>query len=84
MCQGSRGDAVENGLNALLIASHQDVFAAESVREFFMYGTGYLAARMYQGSRHGTNFFVDRLDSVANAIIHWLDEQFAAVVTAPK
>lgn len=73
------GEAVESGLNALLIASHRDSFAADSIREFFSNGTGYLAARMYQGSAHGTNLFQNDLESVANAIVNWLDEQFAAV-----
>lgn len=72
-------DAVESGLNALLIASHDDRFAADSIREFFSNGSGYLAARMYKGSAHGTNLFRNDLESVANASIHWLDEQFAAV-----
>jgi predicted acyl esterase len=73
------GDAVESGINALLMASHRDTFAADSIREFFANGTGYVAARMYQGSAHGTNLFNNDLDSVANAIVNWLDEQFAAI-----
>lgn len=73
------GDAIDNGLDALLIASHQDRTSADSVREFFMWGTGYLTARMYEGSAHGTNLFRDNLDSVAAVSIHWLNELFAAV-----
>jgi len=73
------GDAVKSGISALLIASHGDSYAADSIREFFATGTGYLAARMYEGSAHGTNLFQNSLDSVGNAIISWLDEQFADV-----
>lgn len=73
------GDSIENGLDALLIASHGDKFSADSIREFFSTGTGYLTARLYKGSAHGTNLFQNDLDSVANLSVAWLQEMFAAV-----
>jgi len=76
------GDAVANGLNAFLIAAHGDRASAEAIQAFFSDATGYVNARLYPGSAHGTRLFNDSLDSVAGAIIDWLDEQFDAVQEA--
>lgn len=72
-------DAVANGLNALLIASHNDRQSADSVRAFFASATGFVDARLYTGRQHGTQLFATDLESVANVSIGWLEEQFANV-----
>jgi predicted acyl esterase len=74
--------AVTEGLaerSALLIASHQDGFSADSVIVMFSEATGNVAARLYEGRAHGTALFNNELASVSSAILSWLDEQFAAV-----
>jgi len=74
--------AVTEGLadrSALLIASHQDTFSADSVIVMFGDSTGNIAARLYDGRAHGTALFDNELDSISNTIVSWLDEQFAAV-----
>lgn len=72
-------DSLVEGLNALLIAAHEDRESADSIRTFFNDATGYVSARMYLGDAHGTRLFNNQLESVSNAIITWLDEQFSAV-----
>ncbi len=73
------GDSLVNGLNAFLVASHNDRQSADSIRTFFNDATGYVSTRMYPGRAHGTQLFSSELDSISNAIIDWLDEQFIAV-----
>ena len=73
------GDSLVNGLNAFLVASHDDRQSAESIRAFFTDETGYVSSRMYPGRAHGTQLFSSELESISNAIIAWLDEQFASV-----
>lgn len=72
-------DAITNGLNAFLLASHDDTQSADSVRAFFASATGYVDARLYTGRQHGTQLFSTDLESVASASVAWLDEQFASV-----
>ncbi|MGB7341566.1 MAG: alpha/beta fold hydrolase [Phototrophicaceae bacterium] len=69
-------DALINGLNALLIASHNDRASATAVRSFFSEATGYVSTRLYLGNAHGTRLFANQLESVSDAIVAWLDEQF--------
>ena len=73
------GDSLVNGLNAFLVASHNDRQSADSIRSFFNDATGYVSTRMYPGRAHGTQLFSSELESISNAIIAWLDEQFTAV-----
>lgn len=73
--------AVVEGLadrSALLVASHQDRYSADSVRTMFGSATGNISARLYAGNAHGTNLFNNELDSVSHMIVSWLDEHFAA------
>ena len=70
-------NAVVEGLaerSALLVASHGDDYAADSVRQMFAGTRGDIAVRLYSGRAHGTNLFRDKLDSVSGLILAWLDE----------
>lgn len=71
--------AISEGLNAFLIAAHNDSYSADSVRTFLNESTGFVNVRLYTGSAHGTRLFDNSLESVANAIVDWLDEQLADV-----
>lgn len=73
------GDALVDGLNAFLVASHNDSQSANSIRTFFNDATGYVSTRMYPGRAHGTQLFSSELESISNAILAWLDEQLATV-----
>lgn len=73
------GDSLVNGLNAFLVASHNDTQSAGSIRQFFADATGYVSARMYLGRAHGTQLFASELDSISGAILAWLEEQFTAL-----
>jgi pimeloyl-ACP methyl ester carboxylesterase len=70
---------MQEGLNAFLIASHRDAESVTAVEEFFAVGSGLLSARLYTGSAHGTNLFIEHLEGLSAAIVAWLEEQFAAV-----
>ena len=72
--------AVVEGLaerSVLLVASHRDVFSAESIEQMFMNSTGDVGARMYQGAAHGTNFFRTDDERITHLILSWLSEHFA-------
>lgn len=73
------GESLVDGLNAFLVASHNDRQSADSIRAFFNDASGYVSTRMYLGRAHGTQLFSNELESISNAIIVWLDEQFSAV-----
>ncbi|MGB1285765.1 MAG: alpha/beta hydrolase [Aggregatilineales bacterium] len=70
-------DAVNEALSersALLIASHADAYSADSVREIFGSAPGNITARLYSGRAHGTQLFVNELESVSQVIVAWLNE----------
>jgi len=63
--------------SALLIATHDDSYSAETITQMFMNATGDVTARLYAGRSHGTNLFRTDYDSVSAMILAWLNEQFA-------
>lgn len=63
--------------SALLVASHNDRYSAQSIEELFAMAPGNIAARMYRGGAHGTQLFDNQLESVTALIIGWLDEHNA-------
>jgi len=76
--------AVVEGLSeraVLLVASHGDVYSAESVEQLLTTSTGDVSARLYRGSSHGTNLFRTNYDSVSHLILAWLAEHLAEVET---
>ncbi|MDQ7033623.1 MAG: alpha/beta fold hydrolase [Anaerolineae bacterium] len=74
--------AVTEGLSnrsALLVASHNDGFSADSVRQIFANATGNVSARLYNGRAHGIQLFDNELESITTLILSWLDEHVAAL-----
>lgn len=63
--------------SALLVASHNDGYSADSVTQMFSSATGFVEARLYPGGAHGTQLFRNELDSISHLIRAWLAEQFA-------
>lgn len=66
-----------NKRSALLIASQNDLYSADSVKQMLTSATGDIAARIYSGSTHGTHLFdvSDKLrQGLIATIISWLDE----------
>ncbi len=60
--------------SALLIGSQGDGPAREAMAAFILASRGNIAVRLYDGRAHGTNLFNDKLESVQNAILAWLEE----------
>jgi pimeloyl-ACP methyl ester carboxylesterase len=66
-----------NKRSALLIASQNDLYSADSVKQMLTSATGDIAARIYSGSTHGTHLFAvsDKVrQGLISTIIVWLDE----------
>lgn len=58
----------------LLIASHGDVYSADTIKHLFTNSTGDVSARLYRGSAHGTFFFRTDYDEISHGILSWLAE----------
>jgi pimeloyl-ACP methyl ester carboxylesterase len=66
-----------NKRSALLIASQNDLYSADSVKQMVSTATGDVAARLYGGSTHGTHLFEvsDKArEGLITTIVGWLDE----------
>ena len=61
---------------ALLVATHQDHYSADTVRQLFGKAKGAVTARLYAGRAHGTRLLDSDYDSVSALILLWLSEQF--------
>ena len=63
---------------ALLVASHQDSYSADTIRQLFFKAQGAVTARLYRGRAHGTRLFDSDYASVSLLILGWLEEALAA------
>lgn len=65
--------------SVLLVAVHDDVPAADGVRELFLNATGDVGVHIYTGGEHGTRMFTNAIlkDRLLGTIFAWLDDQFA-------
>jgi pimeloyl-ACP methyl ester carboxylesterase len=71
-----------NKRSALLIASQNDHYSADSVKEMVTTMTGDIGARIYPGATHGTHLFESSdktREALITTIITWLDEHTPAV-----
>jgi pimeloyl-ACP methyl ester carboxylesterase len=70
-----------NKRSALLLASQNDQYSADSVKQMLSSATGDIAVRLYSGSSHGTHLF-EVSDKVRQGLIQtimtWLDEHSPA------
>ena len=66
-----------NKRSALLIASQNDLYPADSVKQMVSSASGDIGARIYPGTAHGTHLFEgsDKMrEGLIATIINWLDE----------
>jgi dienelactone hydrolase len=70
-----------NKRSALLIASQNDLYPADSVKQMVSSASGDIGARIYPGTAHGTHLFEgsDKVrEGLIATIINWLDEHTPA------
>jgi pimeloyl-ACP methyl ester carboxylesterase len=70
-----------NKRSALLLASQNDLYSADSVKQMLSSATGDIAARLYSSSSHGTHLFEvsDKVrQGLIQIIVTWLDEHSPA------
>jgi pimeloyl-ACP methyl ester carboxylesterase len=66
-----------NKRSALLIASQNDLYPADSVKQMVSSASGDIGARIYAGTAHGTHLFEgsgNMREGLITVIISWLDE----------
>jgi pimeloyl-ACP methyl ester carboxylesterase len=66
-----------NKRSALLVASQNDLYSADSVKQMVSSANGDIGARIYPGTAHGTHLFEgsDKVrDGLIATIVNWLDE----------
>lgn len=68
-------EAIIEGLadrSALLVASHDDSYSADTVKALTEVATGDLGVQLYVGRMHGTNLFATNADGVTALMMNWL------------
>jgi pimeloyl-ACP methyl ester carboxylesterase len=64
--------------SALLVASHDDSYSADSVKALTEIAEGALGVHLYTGRLHGTDIFTTEADSLTSLVMNWLSLHLGA------